>query len=83
MITERVRDYIFANLAPSVPREQLTADLQLIDRGVLDSIGMFQLMGFLEEQYGIEIDDGELTYDNFHDMTAIADLVQTKQSSRV
>lgn len=81
-ITERVRDYICVDLAAEVGRDELTPDYPLIDRGVLDSISTFQLIGFLKEHYDIEIDDVEMTYQNLRSLAAIAGMVEGKLAAR-
>lgn len=78
-IVERVREYISTDLGSSVRPDLLTPDLALIDDGVLDSMGMLELMTFLEREFGIDIDDSDLTYDNFHDLDAISNLVRARR----
>jgi acyl carrier protein len=46
---------------------------------VLDSIGMLELMAFLRREYGIELGDADLTYDNFHSLEAISALVRARR----
>jgi len=43
----------------------------LIDRGIIDSIGLMQLMGFVEQRTGIRIPDHMVTPDNFQSVAAI------------
>ncbi|MCU0685663.1 MAG: acyl carrier protein [Polyangiaceae bacterium] len=43
---------------------QLGDDDSLLDLGIVDSTGVLELVGFLEEKYGISIDDQELIPDN-------------------
>jgi acyl carrier protein len=46
--------------------------------GVLDSVGLMQLMTFIEERFGIEIGDDELTSSDFGTISNIAALVDRK-----
>jgi acyl carrier protein len=46
--------------------------------GVLDSVGLMQLITFIEETYGIEIADDELTSAHFSTVSNIAALVDHK-----
>jgi acyl carrier protein len=61
-------------------QEALTDDYPLLDRQVLDSLGLFQLVAFLESEYGIEIDDEELVPANFGSIKDVSHLVETKRS---
>jgi acyl carrier protein len=77
-ITERVRDYICRELAPEVDPGELADDTPLIDGGVLDSISIFQLMAFLEQEYRVPMRDEDLTYENLHSLAAITALVSER-----
>ena len=57
----------------------LPDDLPLIERSVLDSLGLFQLVGYLESEFGVEILDEELIPQNFGTITDIARLVREKE----
>lgn len=46
--------------------------------GVVDSVGLMQLISFIEERYGIEISDDELTSTHFRTISDIAALVDRK-----
>jgi acyl carrier protein len=46
--------------------------------GVLDSVGLMQLITFIEESFGVEIGDDELTSAHFGTISAIASLVDRK-----
>ncbi len=71
-----IRDYIKTELL-------LDDDTQLSDDtplwgGVLDSVGLMQLITFIEERFEIEVDDQELTSAHFGTVQDIAALVERK-----
>ena len=74
--TDRVRDFIVDELHWNGPKDQLTDDYPLLANGVIDSLGLFRIVGFLESEYGVEIDDGELVPDNFATLAAISALAE-------
>ncbi len=45
---------------------------------VLDSEELLEMVVFLEEEYGVDIDDEELVADNFRTVSDLARLVETK-----
>jgi acyl carrier protein len=61
----------------------LADDYPLLERGVIDSLGMHQLVTFLESTYDIEIDDEDLVPENFETLAAIADMVDLKSAGNV
>ena len=74
-IADDIRDIIVTDLSWPGDRNVLTDDYALIDNGVIDSLGIFQLLLLLEERYGIEVDDEDLVPENFETVGAIAQLV--------
>ena len=81
MIEDKVRTYIIEELNWTGEPKELTSDYALLDRHVLDSLGLFQLVGFLESEFGVVIDDEELVPDHFGTLGDIAQLVETKRGN--
>jgi acyl carrier protein len=75
-----IRQYIDDELAKDVLREPLRDDDLLLERQILDSLGLFQLVGYLENEFDIEVRDEELVPANFGSVRDIARLVREKQS---
>jgi len=75
-----IRQYIDDELAKDVLREPIRDDDLLLERQILDSLGLFQLVGYLENEFDIEVRDEELVPANFGSVRDIARLVREKQS---
>jgi acyl carrier protein len=54
-------------------------DDQLLVEGIIDSMGVMQLVSFVEEQLGVSVDDEEIVPENFASLRALARLVAAKQ----
>jgi acyl carrier protein len=76
-LTEKIREEFGEN----VPDLKIDPDTQLIDEAVIDSLGVFMVIAFLEERFGLELEPDEVTFENFATVRAIADLVRTKQAA--
>ena len=50
----------------------------LLERGLIDSVGIINLVSLLEETYRIEIDDDDLMPENFDSLNAIKNYVESK-----
>lgn len=70
---DRIRTFILEELGWYGPPSELTDDYPLIEREVIDSMGLFRLVTFLEES-GIEVADDDLVPDNFASLDAITAL---------
>ena len=46
---------------------------------VIDSLGVMEVVAFVEEKYGVEIDEDDLLVDNFRSLEAIGSLVDRKR----
>ena len=53
----------------------------LLALGVIDSFGIVELVGFLEERFGIAIDDDDLTPEHFSTVEGIAAFVDSKAAA--
>jgi acyl carrier protein len=72
---ERVRTYIIDELGWR--GQELTPDYPLLENRVIDSLGLFRIVDFLETAYGVKIPDGQLVPSNFATLQSIAKLVES------
>ena len=73
-ITE-IRGWLQENVTGS---REIPDDYPLIENGVLTSLQTVELVMFLEERFGIMVEDEELNEENFGSINAIAELVASK-----
>ena len=78
---DKVRSFILGELQFRGSAEELTDQYPLIGNDVIDSLGIFHLVSYLERQFGVQIEDHELVPDNFGTIERIATLVQEKQGA--
>ncbi len=78
---ETIRGFVVSELNWTQPVEELTDDVPLLDMGILDSLGIFQLISFLESEFGIEVPEEDLLPEHFGSIGQIARLVKTRQDS--
>jgi acyl carrier protein len=77
-IQEQIREYILENFMYSDDSDELRGDLSLIDSGIMDSTGVLELVGFIEESFGIQVEDTELVPENFDSVDRITAYIQRK-----
>jgi acyl carrier protein len=49
-----------------------------LERGIIDSTGVMELVAFLEEKYGIKLQDHELIPDNLDSINALSRFVECR-----
>jgi acyl carrier protein len=59
----------------------LPGSASLIEAGIIDSTGVLELVGFLEETYDIKIRDAELVPENLDSIDNIVRFVDAKRNS--
>ena len=59
--------------------EPLASSESLLERGVIDSTGVLELVGFLETTYGITIEDEDLVPDNLDSIERLVGFVERKR----
>jgi acyl carrier protein len=79
-IREGIRSFIVQNF-PGAKKRAFNDDLQLLQSGIIDSLGVLNVVGFLEETYKIRIDDDELSPDNFSSVRSLVSFVQRKNQT--
>jgi acyl carrier protein len=73
-----VRGFLAGELGKDV--SQISDDESLLESGTIDSIGVMQLVAFLESTYGLTVDDDELTPENFDTIAAVSSFVARRQA---
>jgi acyl carrier protein len=76
-ISDRVKGFIVSELMFEDSAATLTDDTPLLD-GVIDSLGLMQMISFIEEEFDVAIDDAEVTASNFRTVGDIEKLVEQK-----
>jgi acyl carrier protein len=79
VIEQELLDYIRTEIAYD-SQQPLGADDPLLD-GALDSVGVLRLVVFIEERYSVSVGDDDLVPENFATVTALAELLRSKQAS--
>jgi acyl carrier protein len=57
-------------------------DTSFLESGMIDSLGMAQLVAFVEERFDLRIADEELLPENLDSVARIAAFVERKRSTR-
>lgn len=77
---ERIRIFILEHIPKARQLDVQNKD-QLIENGLLDSLGILDVVSFLEEEFSISVSDDELTPDNFNSIINMSDYVQMKKNN--
>ncbi|MBS2031448.1 MAG: acyl carrier protein [Deltaproteobacteria bacterium] len=76
--TEQLRKFI----CESFFVETFGDDDSFLRTGIIDSMGMLQLVAFVEDTFGVEVEDEELVPANFESLTKVVAFVEGKRQRR-
>lgn len=77
-VLERTRAYVKENFLYMRPEFEFGDRDSLLKQGVVDSMGVVELIEFLQEEFGIAVEDAEATEENFDSLAAIGRYVVIK-----
>jgi acyl carrier protein len=77
---ERIRQFIDTNFYVS-DKSLLKDDSSLLEKGVIDSTGVLEVVTFIETEFGLTVEDAELLPENLDSIGQIAAYVERKKAS--
>jgi acyl carrier protein len=77
-VKEKVRAFVTTNFYVADP-SALADDASLLDRGIIDSTGVLEIIMFLEENFGLTVLDSEMVPENLDSIESIASYVARKR----
>ena len=74
---EDVRSFIVENFLFG-DGDSLEGDTSFLESGIIDSTGILELVMFLEETYGVKIEDEELEPENLDNLNNVKQFLEKK-----
>ncbi len=60
--------------------KNISSSDDLLSAGILNSLGILQLVAFIDEKMGVQIPDEDVVFENFQSIDAIVDYIKSKES---
>lgn len=80
-LREQIRGFIIENFLFG-DAEPLTDDaVSLLDNGIVDSVGVLEMVAWLEQNHGLKVEDQELVPENFDSVERLIRFVERKNGS--
>jgi len=76
-VTDRIRAFL-AEHFPAARTRRIEPDESLLTNGVLDSLGILDLVGFLESEFKIAVSDEDLLPENFESLNRLSTFVEDR-----
>jgi acyl carrier protein len=81
-VTTEVEQFIVSELLQGRGISAVDPSENLLTKGIMDSHGVLELVGFLEQRYGIAVADEDLVPENFESVVSIDEFVTRKRAGQ-
>ena len=78
-IKQDIKTYILENYLFTDDDSQLSDSDSFLEKGILDSTGILEVIYFIEDEYGIKVEDEEMIPENLDSVNRIANFVGRKK----
>ncbi|MBN2183830.1 MAG: acyl carrier protein [Candidatus Krumholzibacteriota bacterium] len=78
-IREQLKGFVIENFLFGLDDASLGDSDSFLESGIIDSTGILELVGFVEDEFNIEVTDDELVPDNFDSLDRLVSYVGRKQ----
>jgi acyl carrier protein len=77
----KIREYLIANLLyVDDAFDRFDNDTSLIGEGLIDSVGVLELVMYAQSAFGITVQQHEMTLDNFDSVNKLARFIRRRQT---
>ena len=80
IVSEQIKTFIFGQF-PLARTNNVTNDRALLESGILDSLGILDIVTFIEATYEINVIDDDLIPENFQTINHIVEFIKKKLES--
>ena len=80
-IEQKLRGYILENFLFTNDQSALNNEDSFLEKGIIDSTGILEVIYFLEDEFSIKINDEEMLPENLDSVNNIVNFVTQKQST--
>ncbi len=77
-ILAHLEKFLLEEVAVDTSRKSLAPDDDLLEQGVVDSMGILKLVAYIEETYGVQIDDEDVIPENFQTLACMVTFIERK-----
>lgn len=71
----RIRNFVLQTF-PLARKRNITDSADLLDGGIIDSLGVLDLVNFLQQDFAITVEDDDLVPENFKSIERMAQFVE-------
>ena len=81
-ILENLEKVLLTEIAVDLDKKSLAPDEDLLEKGIIDSLGIMKLILFMEKTFGITVAEEEILPENFQCLNNMVKFVEQKMQSK-
>lgn len=79
-IESKIEKFILDDLLSGSRKAPIGADESLVSSGILDSLALLRIISFLEEEFGVTVNDDEVVPENFETINVIKTFIENRRN---
>lgn len=80
-IKGKAKEFIINNFLLGVNADDLSDDDSFLEKGIIDSTGVMELVSFVETEFGFRVEDEELIPDNLDSINKLVSYITGKKAN--
>ncbi len=77
-IKQTVKNYILENVLYGAGEDELNYEDSFLEKGIIDSTGVLEIVSFIEEEYDFTVEDEEMVPENLDSVNNLAQFIKGK-----
>ena len=78
-VNERIRGYVLDKF-PLARKRNIKDSDELLESGIVDSLGVLDLVAFLENDFGLQVSDDDLSPENFRSIQSMVKFAEGRRA---
>ena len=79
-ISTRLREYVTENFLYTRQDYEFSDTDSLLGHGIIDSMGVIELITFVQDEFGISVEENEIIEENFGTVAGITRFIESKRA---
>ena len=76
---EELRKYLISEFNADFKKDSIDPDENLLNRGIIDSLGIMKLIAFMEKAFNIKIANEDVIPENFQSLNSLNQFITRKK----
>lgn len=79
---ETIRQFILTNFMVAPGARRFADDESFLKKGIIDSMGVMELLAFIQKRFGLKVESREVTPENFDSLDNLEKYIHSKTDGK-